>query len=202
MPKIQFTPQIWLGVAIAGYVIPTVLAYFFVLDPMFTESLDSRLERVAADEYLVLKNAADQLTQFKQDLGIRNQIRTFRSVFDSLVTASEVKLVSIRVDTLTETLGSGFVLRTYELILEGQYSQLARFVDSLEKPNEYYLISNVALSRIDDKTGRAQAELILVALAAVVAPSADQADQPPPTSVINHRRNRILGEANPSQVCA
>lgn len=182
MPKIRFTPHIWLGVAIAGYIIPTVLAYFFVLDPMFTESEEARLERVAADEYLVLKNAADQLSQFKQELTVRNKVPSFRSVFDSLAVVTDVKLVSIQADTLIETLPSGFLLRTYELIFEGQYVQLTDFISRLEKPNDYYLITNVALERIDDKTGRAQAGLVLVALA-VPDQQAAPAETPPPTSM-------------------
>jgi hypothetical protein len=154
----------WLVVAVLGYLVPTLLAYFFLLKPMFDESEAARLERVAADEYLILKNAANQLAQFKERVGVRNNVRRFQASFDSLLAATGVSLVAVRPDTTIEPLKAGFMLRKYNLVIEGYYPQLNNFIGGLEQQNEYFIVSNLAVMRTDNQTGRAQAQVKMLAL--------------------------------------
>lgn len=164
MANLRFTPQVWLIIAVAGYVIPTALGYFFVLQPLFGESEEALRERFATDEYLVLKGTANELTEFKERLSARNNVRRFQASFDSLVAASGVSLISVRADTTVEQLKAGFVFRTFNFAIEGFYPQLVNFIVGIERPNEYYVITDLAIMRTDSKTGRAQAQMKLLAL--------------------------------------
>lgn len=164
MAKLPFSPQIWLAIAIGGYLIPGLLGYLFVLQPLFTRAADAQLERAATDEYLVLKSTANQLSQFKERVTTRNSPRLFRVAFDSLATATGVSMVTMRPDTTSVPWNGGFIFRSYYMAIEGFYPQINRFIDRIEQPNDYYIITDFNLARVDSKTGRAQAQLQVLAL--------------------------------------
>jgi hypothetical protein len=164
MAKSRFSPQVLLLIAILGYVFPTVLVYFFLIRPLFGEAEGAKLTRAATDEYLVLNSASSQLNEFRNAVIRRNNTRQFRAVLDSLVTTQGITLMAVEADTTLEELKSGFVLRTYNVLLEAQYGQLNNLIRVMEQPNEYYMIEHMNLIRIDNKTGRARVEITLVAL--------------------------------------
>lgn len=164
LAKSRFSPQMLLAIAVGGYLIPGLLGYFFVLQPLFTRASDAQRERAATDEYLVLKNTASQLTQFKERLSSRGSTRSFLASLDSLATASGVSIVTVRPDTAVVPWNGGFIYRTYYLAIDGFYPQVNRFLDGIEEPNEYYIVTDFNLARIDNNAGRAQAQMRVMAL--------------------------------------
>lgn len=164
MVKLRFSLQMWLAIGAGAYLIPGLLGYFFVLNPLFTNVADAQREREATDEYLMLKSTATQLNQFKERVSNRNSERRFQASFDSLVAATGVEIVSVRPDTSVIPWKGGFAFRTYHMSIDGFYPQLNKFIDGVEQPHEYYIITDLSLERIDSRTGRAQAQLQVLAL--------------------------------------
>lgn len=155
----------WLLIAVGGYIVGVSGMYLLVLRPLFNEVRQVQEESVIADEYLVLQNTASQLAAFKGRVVSRNQPSAVRAVFDSLAVAAGVELVDLSADTTrNEQLDTGFLMKGFQITLEGQYPKIADFLTGVEQPNNYYSVTSLTLVRIDDRTGRARAQLRMRAL--------------------------------------
>ncbi|MBT5877391.1 MAG: hypothetical protein HOH43_28480 [Candidatus Latescibacteria bacterium] len=161
MPKLQFTPRTWLIVSISGYIIPTAAVYFIFLSPLFDRSDEARMDRQAAEEYVILKNTATQLAQFKERITERNDPVLFRASLDTVALKANVKIIGITPDSSVEQLNSGFLQRRVLVSVEGQYAQLNEFISRLEIINNYYTVSNMTVARMDDRSGKAQGQFTL-----------------------------------------
>lgn len=176
MPKLQFTPQIWFLVAFLAYAIPTAVVYFLFLNPLFSEVGQARTDSMATETYMILKNTATQLAQFKQRIAGRNDLALMRSSLDSVAVHTDVKIVSVTADTAVERLNSGFLVRKYTITIEGHYLQANDFITGLEQKNNYYAVTDLTVERIDDSTGKARAQFTIRVL---TVPTQEKVAAPP-----------------------
>lgn len=166
MRKLQFTPQVWIIIAVLAYVIPTAIGYLLFLRPLFAEANRTRENNQSTEEYVILKNTATQLGQFRERIADRNRTFAMRSSLDSIAVRADVKIMDVKADTSIEQLDAGFYLKKYTLIVEGNYVPLSLFVLGLEQTNNYYSISHLTIERIDNNTGKVRAQFIIHVLTA------------------------------------
>ena len=176
MPKLQFTPQVWLLVAFLAYAIPTAVVYFVFLSPLFSEVGQARTDSMATETYMILKNTANQLAQFKQRIADRNDLSVMRSSLDSVAVRTDVKITSVTADTAITRLNSGFLTRRYTVTVESHYLQINDFVIGLEQKNNYYTVTNLTVERIEDSTGKARARFTIRVL---TVPEQEKVATPP-----------------------